>query len=179
MKTRLLIVLCACSSVSLSGCASHLVSSGLPEGSCAAGQCHENQLSILGAQGLNNKGASGEIAQQCDGRPYTRVEVRRNLGQGLATVLTLGTVNPATIHFDCAKPGQGSFISCNTIDGSGGPDAPVQILCTKNETAADPEAFSFECTTVTKPENPTRIHSFTCEAEDLSFSLDGLIERKG
>ncbi|MEM6898236.1 MAG: hypothetical protein AAF583_00485 [Pseudomonadota bacterium] len=136
-------------------------------------------MSILGAQGLNSRGASGEIGQQCAGRPYTRVEVRRNLGQGLVTVLTLGTVNPATIHFDCAKPDQGSFIFCNTIDGSGGSDAPVQIMCTKNETAADPETFSFECTTVSKPENPARIHSFTCEAEDLSFLLDGPIQRRG
>jgi hypothetical protein len=94
-------------------------------------------------------------------------------------VLTLGTVNPATIHFGCAKPGQGSFILCDTIDGSGGPDAPVQIMCTKNETAADPETFNFECTTVSKPENPMRIHSFTCEAEDLSFLLDGSIKRRG
>jgi hypothetical protein len=33
----------------------------------------------------------------------TRVEVHRNFMQGLITVLTLGTVSPATIRYQCAK----------------------------------------------------------------------------
>ena len=94
-------------------------------------------------------------------------------------MLSLGTVNPATIHFDCAKPGQGSFVYCNTIDGTGGLNEPIQIMCTKNETEEDPETINFECTTVSKPESPTRIDSFTCEAEEVSFLLDELVERRG
>lgn len=89
----------------LSGCASHLITAARDDGVGRAGLPYAaNQLSVAGAQGANTGGATGKVATECRGEPLTRVEVRRNFGQGLITVLTLGIVSPATIYFFCAAP---------------------------------------------------------------------------
>jgi hypothetical protein len=89
----------------LTGCASHLITAARDDGVGRAGLPYEaNQLSIAGERGLNSGGATGHVAHECAGEPLTRVEVHRNLGQGLISALTLGIVAPATIRFFCAKP---------------------------------------------------------------------------
>ena len=161
------VLLLACSTT-LASCSSHLISSGLPDGSCAGGSCAVGQTSIAGRAGLSTRAATGEIAQQCKDRPLTRVEMRRSFGQGLATLLTLGVVNPTTIHFRCAKDQQASYISCETIDGTSGPGVPTQIMCTKNSVGEDPVVINYDCTAASTPDKPDQISSFTCEAEDLA-----------
>lgn len=89
----------------LSGCASHLITAARDDGVGRAGMPFEaGQLSIAGERGVNSGGATGKVATECRGEPMTRVEVHRNLGQGLITVLTLGIVSPVTIRFLCAAP---------------------------------------------------------------------------
>jgi hypothetical protein len=169
MKYRVVLVSALLiSSTTLSSCASHLISSGLPDGSCAAGNCAVGQTSIGGRAGLSTRAASGEVPQQCGNRPLSRVEVRRSFGQGLATVLTLGVVNPATIHFSCAKDGQTSFISCETIEGTASPGTPTQIMCTKNSVGEDPVVINYDCSATSSASKPDQIASFTCEAEDTA-----------
>lgn len=92
--------------LSQGGCASHLISSARPDGTCQAGMpCRVSDMSIAGRAGLSSNGASGYVTrEECGNEGLTRVEVRRNLGQGLVTILTLGIVSPVTIYFYCAKP---------------------------------------------------------------------------
>ena len=92
--------------VSLGGCSSHLITSARPDGTCLAGQpCSIGQTSIAGRQGVSTDGASGYVTRdECGNEALRRVEVRRNFGQGLLSLVTLGIVNPATIYFTCAKP---------------------------------------------------------------------------
>lgn len=94
------------SAVPISGCASHLISSARPDGTCVAGQpCQVNQTSFAGRTGVSSNGATGYVTgEECGNEGLTRVEVRRNFGQGLITALTLGIVTPSTIYFYCAKP---------------------------------------------------------------------------
>jgi len=99
----------------LSGCASHLITAARDDGVGRAGlPFTAEQLSIAGERGLNSGGATGKVATECRGEPLTRVEVRRNFGQGLITALTLGIVSPVTIRFFCAAPA--------IPEGNGGPD---------------------------------------------------------
>lgn len=89
--------------VSLSGCASHIVFAPLPDGVGAGGQSfRRNQVSILGDRGMSSDG-TGYVAKECRSAPLTEVKVKRNFGQTLATLLTLGMVTPVTIEFKCAK----------------------------------------------------------------------------
>jgi len=88
----------------VSGCASHLITADRPDGSGIAGEAYAAaQTSIAGETGVSSDGATGHVASECRGEGMTRVEVHRNFLQGLATVLTLGIVSPATIRFQCAK----------------------------------------------------------------------------
>ena len=105
-KFPLMAVILSVSALPLSGCASHLISSARPDGTCAAGQsCSATQTSIAGRSGFSSNGAAGYVTSaECGDEGLRRVEVRRNLGQGLVTLLTLGIVSPATIYFQCAKP---------------------------------------------------------------------------
>jgi len=99
----------------LPGCASHLITAGRDDGVGRAGlPFTAEQLSIAGERGANSGGAAGKVATECRGEPLTRVEVRRNFGQGLITLLTLGIVSPATIRFFCAAP--------SIPEGNGGAD---------------------------------------------------------
>lgn len=87
------------------GCASHLISTSPPEGTCAAGMsCTAGQTSFAGRSGGSSAGATGKVAEECGKQGLDRVEVRRSLGQGLVTLLTLGLISPATIHYQCKKP---------------------------------------------------------------------------
>ena len=158
--------------LSISGCASHLITSGLPDGSCAAGNCSAPQISIAGRSGVSSNGATGMVPAQCDGRPMTRVEVRRSVEQGLVTLLTLGIVNPATIHFSCAKSGQTSPITCETIEGTGGNGEPTQIRCTRHPDGDDSGTVQFDCTATSDPAAPERITAFSCAVADMSW-LEG------
>ncbi len=143
--------------VALSGCSSHLISSGFPDGSCAAGDCAVGQTSVFGRAGVSSAGATGTIPEQCGTRGFTRVEVRRSFAQGLATVLTLGAVNPATLHFSCAKEAQGSQITCDAVEG-----VPNVISCTRNATDAQPEAVTFDCIVTPEADDADEIAEFTC-----------------
>lgn len=87
------------------GCASHLVSTQHPEGTCTAGMdCTAPQTSFAGRSGASSEGVTGHVAVECGRQGLDRVEVRRSLGQGLITLLTLGIVSPATIRYQCKKP---------------------------------------------------------------------------
>jgi hypothetical protein len=89
----------------LTGCASHLISTNNPEGTCAAGMdCTAAQTSFAGRSGASSEGVTGHVAKECGNQGLDRVEVRRSLGQGLVTVLTLGLISPATLHYQCKKP---------------------------------------------------------------------------
>lgn len=88
----------------LSGCASHLVSAPRQDGGGLAGaDWTASQTSVFGERGVNTDGATGHVAEECREEGMTRVEVHRNFFQGLVTALTLGTVSPATIRYQCAK----------------------------------------------------------------------------
>ncbi|MFB0612224.1 hypothetical protein [Aurantiacibacter poecillastricola] len=88
----------------LGGCASHLIIAPNPDGSGIAGAPYtDTQVSIMGERGASSDGATGHVAEECGTEGMTRVEVHRNLLQGLVTALTLGTVSPATIRYQCAK----------------------------------------------------------------------------
>ena len=141
----------------LAGCSSHLISSGLPDGSCAGGDCRVGQTSVFGRAGASSAGATGAIPEECGDRGFTRVEVRRDFGQGLATVLTLGAVNPATLHFSCKKPEQRSEIECNSVPG-----VPGVIECVRPATDARPEAVRFDCVVTPDTSDPDAIAEFTC-----------------
>lgn len=105
-STRHLFAPALAAPIMLAGCSSHLISSARPDGTCVAGMaCSVNQTSIAGRQGVNSDGATGYVTRdECGNEGLTRVEVRRNFGQGLISLITLGIVSPATIHFYCAKP---------------------------------------------------------------------------
>jgi hypothetical protein len=106
MRVRIYPVALAAAGMALSGCASHIISSARDDGSGAAGQAYRVQdTSIAGRSGLSSHGATGYVTRdECRNEGLTRVEVRRDLGQGLITLLTLGIVSPVTIHFYCDKP---------------------------------------------------------------------------
>lgn len=88
-----------------SGCASHTIYAKSPDGTAIAGQSYrKNQVSIFGDKGLNSNG-TGLVAQECREGDLTEVSVKRNVGQTLVTLFTLGMITPATIHFKCEKVG--------------------------------------------------------------------------
>lgn len=101
-KLRLVLVICC---VSVSGCALHSITSATPDGTGAAGQSfHENQVSYFGAEGLNSDGTA-YVAKECRSAGLAEVRLKRNFGQTLVTLLTLGIVSPATFEFQCKKTG--------------------------------------------------------------------------
>ncbi len=154
--------------VALSGCSSHLLSSGFDDGTCAAGECMRSQVSIAGRSGISSNAATGAIPIECGNRGFTRVEVRRTFGQGLATVLTLGLVNPATLHFACVKAPQQSEIVCNSIPGVDG-----VIECVRRSTDTQPEAVRFDCEITPTDDDPEAIAEFTCKPSQAA--LDRLL----
>lgn len=102
--TRTILAFAASGALMLSGCASHLITAPLPDGSGIAGEPFtDSQTSVFGERGASTDGATGHVASECRAEGMTRVEVHRDFLQGLVTVLTLGTVSPATIRYQCAK----------------------------------------------------------------------------
>ncbi len=60
--------------------------------------------SIAGAAGLSTDGPGYVTRNTCRSGDLAQVEIRRNVGQTLITLLTLGIVSPATIYYLCEKP---------------------------------------------------------------------------
>ena len=91
--------------LSLGGCASYLIRSAEAEPVGVAGQPFRHEsTSIAGAKGFSTEGAGYVTRDSCRSANLAQVEVRRNVGQTLVTLLTLGIVSPATIYYLCEKP---------------------------------------------------------------------------
>ena len=91
--------------LALSGCASHTIYNKVYEAGGVSGEEHKlSHVSILGDKGLESQ-SGGRIADQCGEQGMAKVAVRRSFGQTLATLLTLGIVNPATISYQCQVGG--------------------------------------------------------------------------
>jgi hypothetical protein len=171
MRTIQLLILAGLTGIgiSTSGCSSHLVSSSLPDGSCAAGDCDLAQTSIFGNAGISSNAASGAIPAQCNTNGFTRVEVDRNLGQGLVTVLTMGAVNPATIRFSCAKPAQTAEMECAVIPGTAEEGTLDYIECVRKGTNETPEPVRFDCQVLPVAPGSDQIGEFTCKQQDAAW----------
>ncbi len=102
------------SSMLVSSCASHTIRASQynPVGQ---EQAHAT-VSIAGRAGLSSDG-TGYSAIECRGDDLAQVEVRRNLGQGIVTLITLGIVSPATIYFYCEKQEIPPPCDCDDDDG--------------------------------------------------------------
>ena len=88
-----------------SGCASYLIRSAESEPVGNAGQpFHHVSTSIGGQTGFSSDGPGYVTRDTCRTGDLAQVEVRRNVGQTLVTLLTLGIVSPATIYYLCEKP---------------------------------------------------------------------------
>ena len=89
----------------LGACASFLIRSAEPEGVGKAGQPFPHKtVSIAGRSGLSSDGAGYVTREECRSGDLAQIEVRRDFGQTLVTLLTLGIVSPATIYFYCERP---------------------------------------------------------------------------
>ena len=89
----------------VSGCASHRILSAEPESVGVAGQPFKHaSMSIGGRSGLSSDGTGYVTRDECRTGDLTEVEVRRNVGQTIVTLITFGIVSPATIYFYCEKP---------------------------------------------------------------------------
>jgi len=96
---------CAASVLLTAGCASYLIRSAEAEPVGRAGQAfRHNSTSIAGAAGFSTDGPGYVTRDTCRTGDLAQVEVRRNVGQTLVTLLTLGIVSPATIYYLCEKP---------------------------------------------------------------------------
>ena len=88
-----------------SACASYLIRSAEAEPVGNAGQPFKHaSTSIGGAAGFSTDGPGYVTRDTCHTGDLAQVEVRRNVGQTLITLLTLGIVSPATIYYLCEKP---------------------------------------------------------------------------
>ena len=102
---RFLSCLAACVLSLESGCASYLIRSAEAEPVGVAGQpFRHDSTSIAGATGFSTDGPGYNTRNSCRSANLAQVEVRRNVGQTLVTLLTLGIVSPATIYYLCEKP---------------------------------------------------------------------------
>lgn len=88
-----------------SACASHLIRSAEAEGVGVAGQpFRHGSVSIAGRSGASSDGAGYVTRESCRTGDLAQVEMRRNVGQTLVTILTLGIVSPVTFHYYCEAP---------------------------------------------------------------------------
>jgi hypothetical protein len=86
-------------------CASHLIRSAESEPVGNAGQPYRHSsTSILAPTGLSSDGPGYVTRDTCRSGDLAQVELRRNFGQTLVTLLTLGIVSPATFYYLCEKP---------------------------------------------------------------------------
>lgn len=89
----------------LSGCASHTIYNKEYEaGGVSGAEYRLPHVSVLGDKGVESQ-SGGRIAKECDEKGMAKVAVRRSFGQTLATLLTLGIVNPVTISYQCQVGG--------------------------------------------------------------------------
>jgi len=63
-----------------------------------------SQTSIGGRAGFSTDAEKGVLVEDCRDAGLGRVEIRRDFGQGLITLLTFGLVTPSKIYYYCAKP---------------------------------------------------------------------------
>lgn len=98
-----------------SGCASHKITSAAPDGRGVAGQPFERKsTSIGGRAGVSTDGTGYVTGAECGEDAITEVEVRRDVGQTLVTLLTLGIVSPATFYFYCDNDAPPPPCDCET-----------------------------------------------------------------
>ena len=161
---KLVLPALAIAGMQLGGCASHLITSGKPDGVCAAGECTRAQTSVLGSSVASSNSASGAVATECSGNGLRRVEVKRDFAQGLASVLTLGAVNPATISYACVKPPTGAQFECNFLPGTADADTLDYIACTR-KSAEGVEAATFTCKALPAEDDPAKIGEFSCKPD--------------
>ena len=99
-KIGIALIICA---AQLGGCASYRIYSPEFDGVGVGGQPYRySSVSVFGDQGLSTEGA-GQSATQCRDEDLAAVAVRRNFGQTLVTLLTIGIVQPATVEFYCGQ----------------------------------------------------------------------------
>lgn len=88
-----------------SSCASHRIWSAEAADVGLAGQPFKHQsLSIGGQKGFTSEGTGYVTRDTCRSGALSAVDVRKNVGQTIVTLLTLGIVSPATIEYFCEKP---------------------------------------------------------------------------
>ena len=118
MRRSSTVAVLACAALA-TGCASYRIYAPEFDGVGPGGQPYRySSTSVLGDQGLSTEGV-GYNATQCRDADLAAVAVRRNFGQSILTVLTLGIVSPATVEFYCAKP----------------PDPPIPCDCEEDAPA--------------------------------------------
>lgn len=99
---RIVAALCA---LALGGCADHIIRSAESEPVGRAGQPFKHSaVSIGGRAGLSTDGTGYVTRDTCRTGDLAQVEMRRNVGQTIVTLLTLGFVSPVTIYYLCEKP---------------------------------------------------------------------------
>jgi hypothetical protein len=87
------------------GCASHVIRSAASADTGNAGQPFSHRsTSFAGAKGLSTEGTGLVTRDTCRTGELAAVEVKRDVGQTIVTLLTLGIVSPATILYHCEKP---------------------------------------------------------------------------
>ena len=106
-KAALLLLMLTC------GCTQYLVMAPEPR---YAGQPHKQKVVSL-AGGTGTAPHPGAVATECGAEQLAMVRVTRNLGQALASILSLGFYAPATVHYHCATAPQPEG---GEIDTSGG-----------------------------------------------------------
>ena len=85
-------------------CASHHIRSAEPEPVGIAGQPFIHKSTSIGGRGGVSTDGTGYVTRdECRSADLADVEVRRDFGQTLVTLFTLGFVSPATIYFYCEK----------------------------------------------------------------------------
>jgi hypothetical protein len=87
----------------LCGCASHIIRTPNNDGVGIGGQSVPVGSLSIGGRSVAQSDLTEAVHKACRNAKLESVEVRRNVGQGLVTVLTLGTVSPSTVYFTCAK----------------------------------------------------------------------------
>ena len=104
-RTALAMLAAVVAASHLSACASHTIYTKVYEASGVAGEEHPlRHVSILGDKGFESQ-SGGRVAGECGAEGLAKVAVRRDFGQTLVTLLTLGIVNPATIAYQCQVSG--------------------------------------------------------------------------
>ncbi len=65
---------------------------------------HQSTSYVGGSTGFTSEGVGYVTRDTCRSADLAKVEYRRNFGQTLVTLLTLGLISPTTIYYYCEKP---------------------------------------------------------------------------